>query len=83
MEVEYHRHRDHLEKSIKSMRHKIGAEQANHTTDTSRMIRENTVLVHEINEIRKEIINMELPDKKLGLVIRKTEKNTDAKLPAI
>ena len=84
-EIEYKRHRDYLERSIRTMQNKIGQEQVGHVFDTSRLIKDNTSLIHEINDIRKEMANLDQVDKRTGMkiVLKKEEDNSDTKLPAL
>lgn len=40
---------------ISSMKQKMTHEEESHIADTSKMIKENTILIHEINSVRKEM----------------------------
>lgn len=60
LELEYNRHRDHLERSLASMKQKVEYEQHTHAVDTTKMIKENTALIREINDVRKEVGKIEL-----------------------
>lgn len=42
------------------MKQKVEYEQHTHSLDTTKMIKENTVLIREINEVRKELGKIEL-----------------------
>ncbi|GMH89255.1 hypothetical protein TL16_g11401 [Triparma laevis f. inornata] len=57
---EYNRQREHLERSVESLKRKIGKDVDLHNTDHARLIRENVALTKEINELRRESKDLSL-----------------------
>jgi hypothetical protein len=55
---EYNRQREYLEKSVDSLKKKLGKDMELHRSDNVRVMLENVSLIKEINELRKEIKSM-------------------------
>lgn len=52
---EYHRQRDYLERTVRSLKNKLDKDMQLHRTDNLRIMQENVALIKEINELRREI----------------------------
>ncbi|KAL3868099.1 hypothetical protein ACJMK2_040935 [Sinanodonta woodiana] len=52
---EYARQRDHLEKSVASLRKKLAKDTEIHRADNVRIMQENVTLITEINDLRREL----------------------------
>lgn len=64
VEMEYARQREHLERSLASLRKKLAKDTEIHRADNVRVMQENVSLIKEINDLRKELklTRMELSD---------------------
>ena len=59
---EYNRQREHLERSVESLKRKIEKDVDLHNSDHSRLVRENVALTKEVNELRRERKDLSLQD---------------------
>jgi len=55
IQKEYARQREHLEKSVASLRKKLAKDTEIHRADNIRIMQENVTLIKEINDLRKEL----------------------------
>lgn len=63
IQEEYNRRREYLEGSVDSLKSKIGKEIQSGHSDKLRLMRENSILTQEINELRREIRFMKQQEK--------------------
>lgn len=63
IQEEYNRRREYLEGSVDSLKNKIGKEIQSGHSDKLRLMRENSILTQEINELRREIRFMKQQEK--------------------
>jgi hypothetical protein len=54
VKVEYTKQREFLERTVNSLRKKIGKDQEMHTAENARIMSENLSLVKEVNQLRRE-----------------------------
>merc|ERR1712179_626082 len=55
IQKEYSRQREHLERSVASLRKKLAKDSEIHRADNVRIMQENVSLIKEINDLRKEL----------------------------
>ena len=55
IQKEYARQRDHLEKTVHSLKHKLSKDSEVHKVDNIRIMQENVTLIKEVNDLRKEL----------------------------
>mmetsp|Transcript_155 Transcript_155/g.483 ORF Transcript_155/g.483 Transcript_155/m.483 type:complete len:1201 (-) Transcript_155:691-4293(-) len=55
IQKEYNRQRDYLEKTVDSLKRKLGKDMELHRADNMRIMQENVALIKEINDLRREI----------------------------
>ena len=58
IQQEYNRQRDHLERTVATLRSKLAKEDKSHKSDNVRIMQENVALIGEINQLRKELRGM-------------------------
>ncbi|KAH6584161.1 hypothetical protein BASA61_007631 [Batrachochytrium salamandrivorans] len=59
IQQEYSRQREYLERTVASLRHKTAKDQAIHRSDNVRIMQENVTLIKEINQLRKDITDVQ------------------------
>ncbi|CAF3648658.1 unnamed protein product, partial [Adineta steineri] len=52
---EYARQRDHLERTVRSLKAKVDKDSERHKTENIRIMQENVTLIKEINDLRREL----------------------------
>jgi len=55
IQQEYSRQREHLERSVASLRKKLAKDTEIHRADNVRIMQENVMLINEINDLRREL----------------------------
>lgn len=60
MEREAARQREYLEKTVDGLKRKLAKDSELHRTDNLRIMQENTALIKEINELRREIRSLKV-----------------------
>jgi chromosome segregation ATPase len=55
IQKEYDRQRDHLEKTVNSLKYKLSKDSEIHKSDNIRIMQENVMLIKEVNDLRKEL----------------------------
>ncbi|CAF0728049.1 unnamed protein product [Brachionus calyciflorus] len=55
IQKEYARQRDHLEKTVNSLKHKLVKDSEIHKSDNIRIMQENVTLIKEVNDLRREL----------------------------
>jgi hypothetical protein len=55
VQLEYSRQREHLERTVTSLRNKVTKDQGMHRADNVRIMQENVSLIKEINNLRKDL----------------------------
>jgi len=78
IQKEYARQREHLERSVASLRKKLSKDSEIHRADNVRIMQENVSLIKEINDLRRElkITRMRLHDIESSLGSSKNTKST-------
>ena len=57
IQKEYGRQREHLEKTVNSLKLKLSKDAEMHKADNIRIMQENVTLIKEVNDLRKELKN--------------------------
>ncbi|XP_032825748.2 cilia- and flagella-associated protein 57 [Petromyzon marinus] len=55
---EFARQKDHLERSVASLRKQLSSDTDSHRTENARIIQENVTLIREVSDLRKELRNI-------------------------
>lgn len=55
IQKEYARQREHLEKTVNSLKHKLVKDSEVHKVDNIRIMQENVTLIKEVNDLRREL----------------------------
>jgi chromosome segregation ATPase len=67
IQAEYNRQREHLERTVSTLKVKLSRDDRLHKTDNVRIMQENVALISEINQLRKEIKGIKQREKALEL----------------
>ncbi|GMI47566.1 hypothetical protein TrCOL_g2169 [Triparma columacea] len=62
VQTQYNRQREHLERSVESLKRKMAKDVELHNSDNGRLTRENVALTREMNELRREKKDLELQE---------------------
>ncbi|XP_064605218.1 cilia- and flagella-associated protein 57-like [Liolophura sinensis] len=85
IQKEYSRQREHLERSVASLRKKLTKDSEIHRADNVRIMQENVSLIKEINDLRRELkmARTQIHDLEAALGLHRKQKNTDQNTLAI
>jgi len=86
IQKEYSRQREHLERSVASLRKKLAKDSEIHRADNVRIMQENVSLIKEINDLRRElkIARTQIHDLEAAMGLHsKKNKNDTAAIAAI
>ena len=67
VQQEYNRQREHLERTVATLRSKLAKEDKSHKSDNVRIMQENVALIGEINLLRKELKGIKQRERNLEL----------------
>lgn len=80
IQKEYARQREHLERSVASLRKKLAKDTEIHRADNVRIMQENVMLIKEINDLRRElkIARVQVHDLEAAIGTNRSNKGLDA-----
>ena len=68
VQTQYNRQREHLERSVESLKRKMAKDVDLHSSDHGRLTRENVALTKEINELRRERKDLDLQESNMEMM---------------
>lgn len=74
LQQEHNRQREFLERSIASLRQKLAKNEESHQAETMRVMRENVMLIKEINDLRVELSDSKSINRGLESTVRSTQR---------
>ena len=83
IQKEFARQRDHLEKTVNSLKHKLSRDSEIHKVDNIRIMQENVTLIKEVNDLRKELKTCRIKIQDLETALGISRKNAITTTEAI
>lgn len=88
IQQEYSRQREHLERTVNSLRRKVTKDQSIHRADNVRIMAENVTLIKEINQLRRDLKGTRAREKAAEIALKHMQKKEDNgssgyRLPAV
>ncbi|CAN0135941.1 unnamed protein product [Lampetra planeri] len=78
---EFARQKDHLERSVASLRKQLSSDTESHRSENARIIQENVTLVREVSDLRKELRNIRTHVHQLELTAKRNRPRPGACSP--
>ncbi|CAN0047034.1 unnamed protein product [Lampetra fluviatilis] len=77
---EFARQKDHLERSVASLRKQLSSDTESHRSENARIIQENVTLVREVSDLRKELRNIRTHVHQLELTAKRNRPRPESSM---